>query len=518
MLTRLIRAALWALSLGAALIFVGLALLRIPYPLELDYIEGVMMDHIARLVNGQPIYVEPTLRFVTLAYMPLFATVASLLARVFGPELWIPRVVSFASMMGIATLVVAVLRAETRSWTLGVAGAGALLMSYGVTGGHYDVARPDSMMLLLSLSGLATLRFTTGTRGALAAAVLLTAGFLTKQHSVWFSIAALVHLAVNDRRRLPAFAAAVVAGCVGGYVALAAWLGPWFPYFTWEVPSHWSQIDKVRILKYAGGGLLGTFSLLSIPAFLSLGLPERPWRGRPGIWAFGGLAGIAAGLMATLDPDAFRHVLNPTVVAFAVLGPLSLWRLGRALDPPAPGRAGGALAAVYLVLALQHVPLQYPVRSHLPHRRARETFVALEERIAAHPGPVLMFYHGYYTWRAGKGTWFQQIPLDDIIRARGNALLRRDPGFVERMFEPLMAGPGRPMIITDIALDRTGIESQPLWERVAAGYRLADSLGALSPILDPVDGNHWTPKYVYLPIEPGASPDTAAVLQASPVP
>ena len=57
----------------------------------------------------------------------------------------------------IATLVVAVLRAETRSWTLGVAGAGALLMSYGVTGGHYDVARPDSMMLLLSLSGLAVL-------------------------------------------------------------------------------------------------------------------------------------------------------------------------------------------------------------------------------------------------------------------------------------------------------------------------------------------------------------------------
>jgi hypothetical protein len=510
MLTRLVRAALWACSLASVLVFVALVLLRLRYPLELDYIEGVMMDHLVRLAQGRPIYVEPTLEFVTLAYMPLFATVASFLARLFGPELWQPRLISFVSMLGIATLVIAVLRAETRSWTLGVAGAGALLASYGVTGGHYDVGRPDSMMLLLSLSGLAVLRFTTDVRGALIAAALLTAGFFTKQHSVWFSIAGLVHLAVNDRRRLAPFAVAIVAGCAGGFALLSLWLGPWFPYFTWEVPSHWSQISKVRILNYAGGGLLGLFSLLSVPSFLSLGLPERPWRGRSGIWAFGGLAGIAAGLMATLDPDAFRHVMNPTVVAFSVLGPLSLWRLGRAIDPPAPGRAGGAELAVCLVLVLQFVPLQYTARGQLPHPRAREALAELTERIRRHPGRVLMFYHGYYTWHAGKGTFFQQIALDDIIRARGNALLRRDPDFVRRMLEPLRSGPDRPMIITDIALERSGIESQPYWEEIARGYRLADSLGEISAALNPVNGNHWTPQYVYLPVEPGAAPAAPA--------
>jgi hypothetical protein len=222
--------------------------------------------------------------------------------------------------------------------------------------------------------------------------------------------------------------------------------------------------------------------------------------------------------MATLDPDAFRHVLNPTVVAFSVLGPLSLWRIGRALDPPTPERAGGALVAVYLVLMLQHVPLQYPVRSHLPHKYARETLKELEARISAYPGRVIMFYHGYYTWKAGKGTSFQQIALDDIVRARRNALLTRDPHFIDRMFAPLVSGPERPMIITDIALDHTGIESQPWWAEVAKGYRLADSLGDLSPVLDPVDGNHWTPKYVYLPVDSVAAPDSAAAPAASPVP
>ena len=70
-------------------------------------------------------------------------------------------------------------------------------------------------------------------------------------------------------RRILPFAIAIVVGCAGGYALLTAWLGPWFPYFTWEVPSHWSSIDKVRILRYAGGGVLGSLSLLSVPSFLS---------------------------------------------------------------------------------------------------------------------------------------------------------------------------------------------------------------------------------------------------------
>lgn len=510
MLTALSRLVLWALSLGAAGLFLGLALRRIPYPLELDYIEGVMMDHVVRLASGRPIYVAPTLDFITLAYMPGFATLSAALARVFGPEFWVPRVVSASAMLGIAALAIAVLRAETRRWTFAIAGAGVLLMSYGITGAHYDVGRPDSLMLLLSLGGLAVLRFTTGTRGALVAAALLTAGFFTKQHAVWFGIAGLAHLALNDRRRLPAFAAALLLGCAGGYALLTLWLGPWFPFFTWEVPTRWSQVSPLRILNYVGGGLLGSHALLVLPALLSLALAPRPWAGREGVWAWAGLAGIATGFMATLDPDAFRHVMNPTVVAFSVLGPLSLWRLARALG----GRdERGALAVAQLVLCLQFIPLVYPVRAHLPHPGAARARAELRQVLGSHDGPVLMLYHGFYAWDAGKGTALQQITLDDVIRARGNSLLRRDPEYFERMFEErLVRGPDRPMIVTDVRLDHSGSESRTLWERVARHYRYAGELGEISQALNPVDGNHWTPRYLYLPLEHGEAvpPDPAS--------
>ena len=511
MTERITRLMLWTVAVSVIGIFVVLATRRIPYPLELDYIEGAMMDHIVRLSQGRPIYVAPSLDFITLAYMPGYATLVSLLARVNGPALWEPRLVSFTAMMINAFLVGFVLRRETRSWTLAIAGAGLLIGAFGVTGAHYDVGRPDSLMLCLVLSGLVVLRFTSGLRGAAVSALLLTLAFFTKQHAAWFVLAAMVHLAVNDRLRFWLFSALAIAGCVGGYLALTLWLGPWFPFFTWEIPSHWSQLDKVRILNYFGRGLVGTFGYLTAGVLASLALPDRLWTGRGGLWYWVGLGGLATGIMATLDPDAFRHVMNPSVVALSVLGPLAWWHVTHHLATWPGSTRTGRHAVLWLILALQFVPLAYTVRGQLPHQHALAARRELVERIQAYPGRVLMLYHGYYTWLAGKGSTLQQIALDDIIRARGNRLLRQDPGAVERILAPLMSGTDRPMIITDIALERSGIESQPLWAKVARGYRYAGDLRPWGGTLDPVDGNHWTPRYVYLPAGAG---DTTAVAGA----
>lgn len=522
MTDRITRVLLWAFALSAIGIFFALAFRRIPYPLELDYIEGAMMDHIVRLSQGQPIYVAPSLDFITLAYMPGYATLVSLLARAFGPALWEPRLVSFLAMTANAGMVVLVLRRETRSWTLGIGGAGLLIAAFGVTGAHYDVGRPDSVMLCLALSGLVVLRFTTGLRGAVVSALLLTLAFFTKQHAIWFVLAAMVHLAVNDRMRFWLFAVIAAIGCAGGYLVLTLWLGPWFPFFTWDIPSHWSHLDKVRIINYVGRGLVGTFGFLTAGVLASLALPDRLWRGRTGLWYWAGLGGFATGMMATLDPDAFRHVMNPSVVMLAVLGPLAWWHVAHHLATWSGSPRTSRHAVLWLVLALQFVPLAYTVRGQLPHQHAIAARDRLVHRIQAYPGPVLMLYHGYYTWLAGKGTTMQQIALDDIIRSHGNGLLKRDPGAVDRLFAPLLAGAHRPMIITDTALDRSGIESRPWWVKVSRVYRYAGDLEPFGDTLDPVDGNHWTPRYLYVPGDaadtssaPGAPPDAGAAADSA---
>jgi len=97
--------------------------------------------------------------------------------------------------------------------------------------------------------------------------------------AAWFGAAALIHLALNQRHRLPAFALVWIGGCVGGFVWLSHLLGPWFSYYVWDVPSHWSELSPLRIQHYLGLGLFGMLGPLTVASVLTLAQTFRPWRG-----------------------------------------------------------------------------------------------------------------------------------------------------------------------------------------------------------------------------------------------
>jgi hypothetical protein len=499
MLKRSLQAGLWILAVGSTAVFAFLCSRRLVHPGELDAVEGVMMDHVVRLAHGLPIYVEPGLEFIPLASMPAFAALASLPARIFGPALWEPRVVSLLSILVIATLVYRIVVTETGGRTLGAAAVGVLMAAHGIVGGGYDVGRPDSLMLALALGGLASLRFTTGFLGALAAALLLTLAFFTQQHAVGFVLAALTHLAVNDRRRLLAFGFAVALGCGGGYALLASWLGPWFTFFTWDVPLHRPHLEQVGALVDLGRGLAGTLGALAIPTLLSLALPRPAWRGPPGIWVWAGCGALGAALMAQPAAAAARHVLHPVVVVLAVLGPISLARLVHHLAAWPGSERLGRSATIYLVLGLQFAPLMQGLRGQLPPANARAARAELVRMLREYPGPVIVLQHGHYGWSAGKSTSLQQDALEDILGSKGNRLLARDPRFFDRMFDRLRTGRDRPMIVADTALERCGNQSRALWSSLAASYVLRQELGWVGRPLGPIYGRHGTPARVYVP-------------------
>lgn len=494
-LSRMLLAGFALVGIGT---FVGLAVQRVPYPLELDCIEGVMMDHITRLASGQPIFVEPTLHFIPLAYMPGFAAVSSLVTRAAGsPEFWQPRLVSFVASLLLLVLIAFLVSRETRRPLFGLAAAGLFALGFGIAGGSYDVARPDSLMLLLAFSGLAVLRHVRGRRGAVLAGVLLTLAFFTKQHAALFVLGAAAHLAVQDRRRLPAFALTALIGCAGGYALLTAWLGEWFPVFTWSIPRGWSEIHRGRIQYYLGDGLFGAIGPLSVPVVLSLGLRRLPWSGPRGLWAWTALASVGTGLMATLDANAYRHLFMPTLLAFSIAGPIALLALADGLEDGEPAVGSRLELMATLVLAAAFTPLFYPAHEQLPHPRALEAHHELVARLRLIPGDVLMPYHGWYAQHSGHATSLQIIPLDDIVRSKGNSLLRRDPEFLRRMFATLQRGPDRPVIVTDRPL----AESGDLWAAIAPHYRLADSLGWMRVALTPVTGNQFGPDLIYVPAD-----------------
>jgi len=497
-----IRIWLWAIGLGAWLLFLGLALRRVGHPLELGNLEGVIMDHVVRIAHGRPIYVEPSLEFIPLAYTPLYPLVVAPLARWWGPAFWEGRLIALLATLGLAAIILVVIARETRSRTLALAGSAIFLMGFGITRGCYDLVQPNSLMMLLAFAGLATLRFTRGAAGAALSALLIALGFFTKQHVLCFGAAALIHLAWNDRRRLMPFALGLALFAGGGFLLLDRWLGPWFSFYVWDVPRHWSQLSTGRLLQYLAGSLLGALGASSVPALLALALPGRPWRGATGLWWWAALGGVATGLLASLDPYVYLHNVMPTVVSLAVLGPIALDRLAAALWPT---RRGAGLAVAGLLITLQFVPLLFPARTSLPRAgsaAAREPFLARLKGIA---GPAMVPFHGFYGWSTGHGSSLHVLALDDVIRARGNRLLARDPRFFERMFARLERGPGRPVIVNDLPLEKSGVAARALWASIAPGYLVADSLGTLTEVLRPLVGFIEAPKLILVPREDEAA-------------
>lgn len=498
-LRRLLEFLVCAFATGAIGAYVWLGVHRVGYPVEVDFIEGVMLDHVARIANGQPIYVEPTLQFIPLAYMPLFTVVSGAVTRLAGPGFFAMRIVSFSSSLLLAGLLAVIVLRETRRPVFALAAAGIYTMAFGLTGACYDVGRPDSLMLLLTFGGLALLRYSSGRAGAIGAAALLTLGFFTKQHSLLFAFGAMAFLFFHDRRRFVPFTVAIVAGCLGGYLALTAWLGDWFRVFTFSIPRGWSQVSFARIERYLGGGLFGALACSSASGILWLAVPDRDTDQRRMLWLWTALAAVGTGLLATLDRNAYLHVFTPTVVALSVLGPVALDRLLRHHESAHPTHRLAAVAVLAVLLG-QFVPLLYSVRGHVPRPHAAEAHEQLLARLRALPDGAILPYHGWYDREAGGKGSLQFIALDDIERSRGNEILRRDPHFLERMFEPLRAGPHRPAVVTDVPLEHSG----PLWRRIAPGYALADSLGEISAALRPLTGNQHSLTYIYLPVEPTA--------------
>ena len=74
---RVLEAALVVVALWYLGAYLAVALARIGYPYDLEWMEGGSLEHVARVLRGQPLYVPPSLEFTPYIYAPLYYYVAA---------------------------------------------------------------------------------------------------------------------------------------------------------------------------------------------------------------------------------------------------------------------------------------------------------------------------------------------------------------------------------------------------------------------------------------------------------
>jgi hypothetical protein len=478
-----------AFPVGAAVIaivaFLYVALTRMSYPYELEWLESGIAEHVNRLLDGQPLYTSPGADFVQLPYAPLYFVVGAAASVFTGVHFWTLRAVSVLSIIAAFWLIHAIVRRDTESVSAGFIAAGLFAATFGLSAFWFDVAKPDSLFLAITLGGIYSARRATTTKGAIVAAVIMTVAVFTKQTAL-FALApiGLYLLATKWRIGVTYLGTSLVLG--GGVtLVLNALSGGWYNYFVWELLFQHAIIEEHKKLFFTED--IQPFWPV---ALLILAAAPRLLR-REQIWSTGFYAATVVGLTAgayssRLHSGGAENVLMPAFAAAAISAGLSL---GVILKNPRKtlwvvGAAGLAV--------LQFWFLRYEPNEQIPNRVDQAATQNFVEWLRTIPGDVWVVDHPMYALMADKPTFAGKGSMEDIWRAKesenAKAILVADldTAIRERHFSA---------IILDGPEDARGFPAD--WKQ---HYEQMPGLAIPSELGKPIINRTGVPRDVWVPI------------------
>jgi hypothetical protein len=425
-----VRLAAALLGLAAIAAYLVIALLRLTYPLPLEYLESNSLIEVQRILTAHSLYTAPTVSYVPDGYPPLYFATSAAAASVLGLSYLPLRLVSLVSSLACFAVLGRLVQRETASPAAGIAAAGLLAATYFVTDTWFDVARVDSLFIALSVAALYAARWMRRTRGAVAAGLLLAAAFLTKQNGLAEGVAVLTVLASGPRRRL-AWRAALAYGAVLGISTLALGLTShgWYVYYVFVLMTE-------HTLKYAAFGQFWTVHLLPVLGIACCALILGARR-IPLVLFAGCIALVIESHAALVHSGGEVNDLLPAYLALALLAGLAMgghpgslvssgadrlargriasWRPGRLR----PWVAAGAAALVIAQLAVL-VNGFHPGRA-IPTRADRTVGSRLIAGMRAVGGAIAVPSDPGLDLLAGLPDVAHQGATDDVLRASGPA-------------------------------------------------------------------------------------------------
>lgn len=395
----LLRALVVLLALAAFGLYAFVVINRINYPFELEWMEGATVDTVSRVLDGQPLYTQPSTMWVSPIYGPLSYYAGASFAQVFGVGFFGQRLMSVLASLGCFLVLDVWARRESDSGLAALIAPALFAATFPISGGWFDLARVDTLFVLLLIWAAYVLRFAERPRSFALAGALLGLSFLTKQTALLVALPLAIYAFVAHGRRAWVFVGGMVL--VGGGVSLVfdIFSNGWFRYFVLGL----GQQDGYNLVRFLA---FWTEDMQPLMIALTASLGYIVWlianrRRETGFYAVLALGVLAASYLSRLRGGGFVNVLMPLHAVLALLSALALARVVQAFGN---GRITGAPLAVasFAAISLQFVALLYLPQSMLPTALDRASGEQFMDLLRRQPDQVLVFAHGYYADMAGK--------------------------------------------------------------------------------------------------------------------
>lgn len=446
-LSALFAFAVLGFALYYLLEYLTVAGLRLPYPYELEWEEGAIVDHVRRLLSGKALYTEPSFEFTPLLYPPLFYYLSSWLCEIFGVSFLSLRLLSFTASLGSLILIFRFAQRETGRAFYGLLSAGFFAALFEQGGAWIDIARVDSLFVFLLLLAAYTFRFFPSALGACASGVVFALAALTKQPALFVAVfIGATCLYAYGLRRFLVFLAGF-AFPFGGFTALFHLLSDgWYSYYIFDLPSQ-HGFFAVMLHLFWTRDLLQPLPVASLFILLYFGLYLLNWkrlkpveRVKLTFYTLFFFSMLLASWSSRLHFGGASNVLLPAYAAISTLWGIVLHRLlsqTQDADQTHSGHSPLRDIRTYLIYTLaiaQFGWLVYDPTKYLPTSRDRAAGDAFMRVLSSIEGEVYTPDHGFLPALAGKRTYTHIAVLWDIMRADDNAIKRKLEGDIEQAF------------------------------------------------------------------------------------
>jgi 4-amino-4-deoxy-L-arabinose transferase-like glycosyltransferase len=298
---------------------------HISFPLNLEAMELYSLLHVERILLGLPIYVKPSVEFIPFVYNPLYYYLTVPFTEIFGVNLQSLRLVSIIGSVGAIVVLHLSVKKMTRSAIWGYICAGLFAASYQAMDNYIDTAHADSWLLFMILLGCYLIDLQRSMSFTLLGVLALVLSFWFKQHGALFLIGAIIYLTLRDglRRAWLHWVIGIIFGFGLYYFYPQSLLGSYFHYYTWQVPSQWSQLDIDSVRRIIGY-TVKNYSLLagvSVSALVYFGIKVRE---KMTVWMFMLPIAILSGVMGSLDPENNNNVFIPMATWYLIVGTMTL--------------------------------------------------------------------------------------------------------------------------------------------------------------------------------------------------
>lgn len=476
------------LAIGNIALVTFLAINHMSFPLNLDLMEGTILQHTQRAAQLAPIYPEPTPAYVPLSYNPLYYVLAAPFGWLMGVNLTTLRLVAILGMLGSGGIVFLAVRRKTGSVWWGLAAVGLFAAAYAVQDSYLDNAHSDSWLLCATLLGTYLIDSNRGRGWNVAGVLLLVAAFWFKQHGALFAVGGVLFLTWREglRKSLLYWFVAIVLGPALYVLGGPAIFGPRFHYFTWEVPRRWSALGVDTLTR------LFSFIALSYPflALASIWTTTKTFikdRSQLNIWHVQLVFAIGSGLMGALDYGSANNVFISLGTWFIILGVIGLYQLAKNVKLVQRFRLDLlALLCSFAVMLYNPISMVVPANATAAYDDLITTLNDIDGTVYA---PSLgQLQRGYTFYPAAH--W---VALEDMVRGP-NREERNQPG-TRLLLDPLIHAKQPTYVLSNFPIDKLIPALAFLDNYYALEKDFGDRFQSLAVL--PKRFDHGWPRYLY---------------------